>query len=154
MIHTIVPYDRDVHAPYVRESWAKAARLDRRELDWWLRRPETTCVVATVPNSPELILGWAAGVVDENFLIWIQVKKLWWRRGLAVAMAAHIASTAAVMTIDRAPTTPIRYAYPSRLAERIGRAHPGALRFDPTLARRVPRESSWLVERKDSVAHT
>lgn len=148
----IVPYDREAHASYVRESWALAARRDRRELDWWLRRHETRAVVAVVPGESDvtdegreaLILGWAAAVPDEQFLLWVQVKKLWWRRGLGGRLAA--AALWHVWPDEEVDPRfhPTRYAYPSRIATAIERAHPDALRFDPTLARRVPRACDWL----------
>lgn len=140
----IVRFDRELHGAYVRESWAKAARLDRRELDWWLRRHETRSVVATVPKAPHLILGWAVGVPDEGFLVWVQVKKLWWGRGVGKALAAS--------ALQSWVGDGIRYAYQSRLAELICRGLGGALKFDPTLARRVPRARDWSAERKDAAA--
>ncbi|HET8772778.1 MAG TPA: hypothetical protein VFP80_03265 [Thermoanaerobaculia bacterium] len=136
--HTIVRYDREVHAPYVRESWAKAARLDRRELDWWLRRPETNAVVAHVPSAPHLLLGWSVAVPDEHFVVWTQVKKLWWGRGLGRVL------TVAALGRYYDPEHVIRYAYRARLAEAISRGIDEALRFDPILARRVPRASDWI----------
>lgn len=136
--HTIVKYNVIAHAPYVRESWAKAARLDRRELDWWLRRPETRAVVAHVPNAPHLLLGWSVAVPDEHFVIWTQVKKLWWGRGLGRAL------TSAALAPYYDPEHVIRYAYRARLAEAISRGIDETLRYDPTLARRVPRASDWI----------
>lgn len=139
--HAIVPYDRELHAPFVRESWALASRLDRRELDWWLRRPETRVRVAIVPRVPggaELILGWAAAVPDEGFLLWVQVKKIWWGRGIGKSLA--VAAMNAQPGYE-AYTFPC--AYWSRLAERIRRTN-GKLQYDSTLARRVPRASDWI----------
>lgn len=146
----IVRYKREAHAPYVRESWAKAARLDRRELDWWLRRHETKAVVATVPQAPHLILGWAVAVPDEGFIVWVQVKKLWWGKGVGQRLLAAVLGPE-LRFVTRTGCR-LRYAYQSRLAELISRGHGETLQYDPTLARRVPRASDWISPGENPVA--
>lgn len=58
--YSAVPYSRDQHEAFVRGSWTRGARRPWEELARHLRRPETRCLVAHVPDDPEALLGWAA----------------------------------------------------------------------------------------------